>query len=98
MVEFGSFDAIRRIKDTHTASRFVWPDEGEFTASEFKFNVKHKRYFEPLWVDATTANLMVKVHDAVNEADQIKFRKMIAQGRGEFAAMVEFCWGVVKHG
>ena len=47
---------------------------------------------EPVIVDAFTASAMVKVHDALGEANQAKFRRMIGAGRGSFVRLVDFTW------
>lgn len=48
--------------------------------------------FEPLIVDMFTASAMMQVYDALEEANQAKFRRMIGAGRGSFARLLEFTW------
>jgi len=96
-VQFASFEALQDVCKYHAATRFVWPDEGEFVNGGFVFNKDHEGEYESLIIDATTACLLVKVHEHLSEENQIKFRKRIAEGRGWFGQMVDFAWGRVEN-
>lgn len=51
---------------------------------------------EPLWIDPTTANLLVKVHDLLNNENQIKFCRWISSSRWQFGTIVDFSWSRVE--
>lgn len=79
------------------ACAFVWPDEGSFVGQKWKFNEAHEKEFEPLWVDPTTAKMLVMVYDALQNPEiKDKFAEWIAKGRGHFGALVEKGWSLVK--
>lgn len=76
-----SFDAIKAIADNHAYTCFVWPnDEPEF---------------EPLLVDALTANAIITVYNALTEGKP-KLERMIAKSRCNFVKIVDFCWNQVS--
>lgn len=104
MIATAAFDQLKEIVRSKTLKAFVWPDEGEFKTvtgggddvSVWTFDNRHAG-FEPLYVDPTTANLLVHVHDALTQDDlKEKFRSWVAENRGTFAALVEFCWSRAK--
>ena len=47
-------------------------------------------------VDLTTANAIIKVHDALSGSSQKKFRGMLNKNKGTFAQTVDFVWKAVK--
>lgn len=94
-VSLASVDRLRRIATTKCGEAFVWPNEGEFSDSGWKFNDTCQD-FQPLWVDPTNANLLVKVHDRLEKTEnQQKFQSMIADDRGTFGFLVEESWKLV---
>ena len=98
-VVVASFDKLEAIVRQRTGMAFVWPDEGAFEAEPgeppgavWRFNEQHAE-FEPLWVDPSTANLMLQVHDALTRADlRARLVERVALDRGAFGQLVEFCW------
>ena len=95
-----SFDKLGAIVRKRTGMAFVWPDEGAFeadpgdepTLTVWRFNERHAD-FEPLWVDPSTANLMLQVHSALTRADlRARLVERVARDRGAFGQLVEFCW------
>lgn len=93
-LHFASLDVLRDIQKTCGGRYIVWPDEGGM-GDKWIFNDEHAGKFEPLWVDPTTANLMVKVHDACKPANQEKMADWIAKSRAHFGKMVELSWDSV---
>ena len=47
-------------------------------------------------VDMTTANAIVKVHDALSGSSQKKFEDMLNKSKGTFAQAVDFVWKAIK--
>ena len=47
-------------------------------------------------VDMTTANAIVKVHDALSGSSQKKFREMLNKSKATFSQTVDFVWKAVK--
>ena len=95
-----SFDKLEAIVRQRTGMAFVWPDEGAFQQEAgdeppgmvWRFNEQHAD-FEPLWVDPSTANLMLQVHGALTRADlRQRLVERVARDRGAFGQLVEFCW------
>ncbi|MEJ6846813.1 hypothetical protein V3589_11410 [Sinorhizobium fredii] len=71
------------------AKAFVWADEGRFKKTgTFEFNQRHAE-FQPLLIDKVSASMMVKLHDALNAANQAKFEDWVGKDRGHFAALWE---------
>lgn len=90
---YADFARVKEVFDNHSAAYLVWPEEGAFLGDKWQFNGAHKG-FEPLLLDAMTANALVTVHNAIT--DKAKFLRMIAASRGQFAKIVNFCWKHVK--
>ena len=95
-----SFDKLEAIVRQRTGMAFVWPDEGAFQQEAcveppdmvWRFNEPHAD-FEPLWVDPSTANLMLQVHGALTRADlRQRLVERVGRDRGAFGQLVEFCW------
>lgn len=83
-----SMDALRQAANGN-ARAFVWPDEGRFKRTgSFEFNGAHAE-FQPLLIDKISADMMLALHDALNEANQAKFTDWIGKGRGYFGALWE---------
>jgi len=49
-----------------------------------------------LSVDSQTANVLIKVHDALRPQNQKKYRQNLAKGPNEFLKMVDFAWSNVS--
>lgn len=47
-------------------------------------------------VDMQTANVILKVIDALNDKNKKKFTDMLGKSKTNFAKAVEFSWGAVK--
>jgi len=47
-------------------------------------------------VDMTTANAIVKVHDALSGSSQKKFKEMLNKSKAKFAQTVDFVWKAIK--
>ena len=47
-------------------------------------------------VDMTTANAIVKVHDALSGSSQKKFKEMLNKSKATFAQTVDFVWKAIK--
>jgi hypothetical protein len=47
-------------------------------------------------VDMQTANVILKVIDALNDKNKTKFTDMLGKSKANFAKAVEFSWGAVK--
>jgi len=101
-VVIASFDRLRAIARDRTGMAFVWPDEGAFETSYpeeptvWRFNEQHDG-FEPLWIDPTTASLLLRVHDGLNRVDvQERLRERVGRDRGSFAQIVELCWSSAR--
>jgi hypothetical protein len=90
-VVLASYEGLKNVCTSGYAA-FVWPDEGDFTDSKWRFNEAHEGQFEPLLIDKVTANAMVTVHDALNAANQAKFEDWVGRHRGNFANLVEMTW------
>ena len=99
-VVVASFAQLEVIVRRRTGMAFVWPDEGTFeadprdalTATVWRFNEQHAD-FEPLWVDPSTANLMLQVHGALTRADlRQRLVERVARDRRAFGQLAEFCW------
>jgi hypothetical protein len=43
-----------------------------------------------------TANVILKVIDALNDKNKTKFTDMLGKSKANFAKAVEFSWGAVK--
>lgn len=85
----GSFEALKDAASGN-AKAFVWPDEGEFRGSTWHFNDAHRGEYEPLLIDKITADMMLKLHDALEkETNQAKFQEWIGKGRGHFGKLWE---------
>jgi hypothetical protein len=98
-VVVASFAQLEGIVRQRTGMAFIWPDEGAFEADPgdppatiWRFNEQHAD-FEPLWVDPSTANLMLQVHGALTRTDlRARLVERVARDRGTFGQLVEFCW------
>ena len=77
-IRTATWDRLKAIVSEHQFRCFVWEND--------------EPGFEPLMIDAFTANIMVQIHDAMNKKNQAKFERMVAAGRGSFARLVEFSW------
>ena len=77
-----SWEAIATIKREWTAARLTWPDDEESAS--------------PLLVDASTAQVMVLVHDFLSRENRATLEKRVAQSRTWFLAYVNFCWMATK--
>ena len=73
-----TYDALATIVREHQFRCFIWDTDDDA--------------YEPLLIDAFTANVMVKVHDALSSENQAKFERMVAADRGSFARLVNFTW------
>jgi hypothetical protein len=93
-VRFGSLAQLQEIVAKKQGVAFVWPDEGTFDGpgGEWAFNADHEGEFEPLWIDPTTAGMLIAVYDALNDENKAKFAALAAEGRGSFAFLVESAW------
>jgi hypothetical protein len=97
LVVLADFNALQHMVENHAGQAFVWPDEGSFVDGIWRFNDAHAGQYEPLWIDPTTASLMVKVHAAlIRPENKVKFERWVSKGRGQFGYMVEFCWKRAK--
>ena len=76
-----SYDALAAIVSEHQFRCFIWDTDDDA--------------YEPLLIDAFTANVMVRMHDALSESNQAKFARMVAADRGSFARLVDFTWSHV---
>ena len=76
-----SYDALAAIVSEHQFRCFVWDTDDDT--------------YEPLLIDAFTANVMVKAHDALSDENQAKFKRMIVADRSSFARLVDFTWSHV---
>ena len=47
-------------------------------------------------VDMTTANAIIKVHDALSGSSQKKFEDMLNKSKATFAQTVDFVWKAIK--
>jgi hypothetical protein len=47
-------------------------------------------------VDLQTANVILKVVDALNDANKKKFSAMLGKNKANFTKAVDFAWGAVK--
>ena len=96
-VKFASIEALREIVEEKEAIKFVWPEEGGFASKSgaWYFNKDHKE-FQPLWVDMSTANLLVKIADALSNDNRPKFEAALAADRGSFCYWVDAGWDMVK--
>lgn len=103
-VVIASFDRLRAIARDRTGMAFVWPDEGAFeqsypeepTVTVWRFNEQHDG-FEPLWIDPTTASLLLRVHDGLSRAAvQERLRERVGRDRGTFGQVVELCWSAAE--
>ena len=101
-VVIASFDRLRAIARDRTGMAFVWPDEGAFEQSRpdeqtvWRFNDQHDD-FEPLWIDPTTASLLLRFHDALSRVEvQERLRQRVGRDRGTFAQVVELCWSAAR--
>ena len=98
-VVVAAFDQLEAIVRQRTGMAFVWPDEGAFEAEPgeppgavWRFNEQHAE-FEPLWVDPSTASLMLQVHGALTRAElKTRLVERVGRDRGAFGQLVEFCW------
>jgi len=61
------------------------------SAQTVKFDNK-----KTLSVDSQTANVLIKVHDALRPQNQKKYRQNLAKGPNEFLKMVDFAWSNVS--
>ena len=94
---YATFPVIQRILENGSFEYLVWPDEGRFYGEEFVFNARHEEDgFEPLLMDIQTANMLVTVHDAMNEKNQRKFERMVIKSRGAFGMLLDFGWPRIK--
>ncbi len=94
-VSLASMNLLRKIVKDRSGESFVWPNEGEFVEDGWKFSAEC-RDFQPLWIDPTSAKLLVDVHDKLGkEENQQKFRDMISDDRGTFGFLVEESWKLV---
>jgi hypothetical protein len=89
-VRVGSLDSVREIAAKGQGLALVWPDEGAFDGpgGEWVFNAGHRDY-EPLWVDPSTARLLLDFHEALDDANKAKFTELAAEQRGTFAFLIE---------
>lgn len=94
-IVFASYEEVEKIAKTHAAVCFVWPDEGDFKGEKWEFNPEHKGDFEPLLIDATTANVLVKVIAAVKPETAEILKGKISEGRGSFGWFIEKAWKCV---
>ena len=101
-VVIAAFAKLQTIVRERTGTAFVWPDEGAFEQSlseeqaAWRFNEQHEG-FEPLWIDPTTASLVLRVHDALTLASvQERLRQRVGRDRGAFAQVVELCWSAAR--
>lgn len=83
-----SMAALRGIAYEGVWRAFVWPhdEEAELLSGEF----------DPLIVDMLTARAMVAVYDALSPENQAKFAAQVADNRGYFGQLVDFCWSRVS--
>ena len=101
-VVIASFAKLQTIVRERTGMAFVWPDEGAFEPgcsdeqTIWRFNEQHAG-FEPLWIDPTTASLVLRLHDALTLASvQARLRARVGRDRGAFAEVVELCWSAAR--
>lgn len=105
------YDTVEMILDGHKvqlaslealqaggACAFVWANEIEFVKdNKWKFNAAHAGEYEPLWIDPTTAGMLVKIYDALQKPEnKAKFADWVSKDRGNFAYLVEMGWSRVK--
>jgi hypothetical protein len=94
-----SFNEVKTIFEKRSAKTFVWPDEERITETKYEVTVgKESITVEPLWVDITTAHMLVTIHDALRPDLQKRMEKWIALSRAHFAKIVEFGWNHVSLG
>jgi hypothetical protein len=94
-----SYDQIISIFNERSAKTFVWPDEERITETKYEVTVGRESItVEPIWVDITTANMLMVIHDALRPDLQKRMEKWIAMSRAHFAKIVEFGWNHVSLG
>lgn len=89
-----------------TATKMAMKEEtdlSEDVAADLKKIVSKKQASEvkfadgdSLKVDMQTANVLLKVHDALNDANKKKFADAINKNENMFMKMVDFAWSKVK--
>jgi len=77
-----SQDALLYIRDHHQALAFAWPTDDPG--------------WDPLLVDATTANALITIYYALSVNGQEKFVRMLTNNRLDFTILVDFTWSHVK--
>ena len=93
---YASYAVILTAIETKTAQYFVWPGEGRFDDhGRFQFNKDHKG-FEPLLIDIVSAQMIIKVHDAVSDENKVKLRDRLIKSRGHFGGIMEIVWKTFK--
>lgn len=86
-VTLASFEALKKVAEGN-ATFFVWGDEGRFKRTgTFEFNADHHD-FQPLAIDKISAQMMLKLHEALEKSEnKKKFEDWIGKCRGHFAHM-----------
>jgi len=77
---------------------------GEYIRTGLKYdewlnNMKYAVKFadkKSMKVDMTTANAIIKVHDALSGSSQKKFEDMLNKSKATFAQTVDFVWKAIK--
>ena len=94
-----SYEQVKSIFNERSAKTFVWPDEERITETKYETTVGKKSItVEPLWIDITTAHMLIIVHDALRPDLQIRMEEWIAKSRAHFGKMIEFGWNHVSVG
>ena len=73
-----SYRALKHVVDHHQFLALVWSSDNSD--------------YDPLLIDAFTADAMVKVYDALSPDNKVKFERVVAKGRGPFYRLVDFTW------
>ena len=77
-----SYERVKWVADNHTYRLFTWENDDPS--------------WEPLLLDAFTASMLVKIHDAINSDNQAKMDRLIAKSRNSFGRVVEIGWSLVQ--
>ena len=77
-----SEDALLYIRDHHQALAFAWPTDDPG--------------WDPLLVNATTANALITIYYMLSTDGQEKFVRMLTTYRADFITLVGFTWSHIK--
>ena len=99
----GKWGSINRLKEQVLDTNQKFTVLHEDVLDTLKKIVKDKQHAavkfddkKSVKVDMTTANAIIKVHDALSGSSQKKFVSMLNKNKGTFAQTVDFVWKAVK--